>query len=423
MAGGRRLSILPGRLATGLVRPARRSTIIDLMTAPPPRRRSRSIVLVALLASAMAVATYPQGAMSVLSRFIIDEFDLSRSQLGAAFTVFSLTGAVASPVMGILTDRGVVKVMAGVFAMSGIAVLVVASAPSLPVLLAGAVVGGLALGAGNPVTNRVVSERIGSARRGLAVGLKQAGPPLALLVAGVVLPPLALMVGWRWALAASAVIPVLGLIGTPLLLGRGAQGAPAPSTRMSEETAETRSVVWWLTIIGLGVALSVSAVIAFVPLYAQERVGASPTTAGSLAATMGLAGMVGRIAWGSLAGRFARPSSALLAISVLSIGTMAAITFAQALGLWALWLGVAGVGASMMAWQAVAWLVIIDRVKAGGVGKASAIMQVGNGVGFAGGPLLTGMVVDATGSYPVAWAAVGAVVVVTGLLTAWIRYR
>ena len=371
----------------------------------------------------MAVATYLQGAMSVVSRFVIDEFDLTRSQLGIAFTAFSLTGAFASPVMGFLTDRGVVKVMAGLFTVSGIAVVVVASAPSFAVLLAGAVVGGLALGAGNPVTNRVISERIGAARRGLVVGLKQAGPPLGLLVAGVVLPPLALVVGWRWALAVSAVIPVLGLIATPLLLGRGTQGATAPATRMSEETAETRSVVWWLTIIGLGVALSVSAVIAFVPLYAQERVGATPTTAGSLAAVMGLAGVVGRIAWGSLAGRFARPSSALLVISVISLGAIVAITLAQAVGLWALWVGVAGVGASMLAWHAVAWLVIIDRVGSGGVGKASGIIQVGNSIGFASGPVLAGAMVDATGSYPFAWTGVGGVVLVTGLLTAWIRFR
>ncbi|MFP3916000.1 MAG: MFS transporter, partial [Actinomycetota bacterium] len=290
------------------------------MTAPAPaRRRGHLLGVVALLGAAMATATYLQGALSVVSSFIIEEFAVSRSQLGAAFTAFSLTGAAASPVMGAFTDRGADRVMAALFGLSGAAVLVVALAPGYGIVIAGCVVGGLALGAGNPVTNRVIAERISRRRRGLVVGLKQAGPPLGLLVAGVLLPPLALAVGWRWALAVSLVIPLAGLVATPLLLAGRRASAPVASTRMSGEGRETRAVVGWLTVIGLGVALSLSALIAFIPLYAQERVGATAAVAGALAAVMGLAGVVGRIGWGAVAGRFSRPSSALLIISAISV--------------------------------------------------------------------------------------------------------
>lgn len=371
----------------------------------------------------MATATYLQGALSVVSSFIIDEFGVSRSQLGAAFTAFSLTGAFASPIMGALTDRDTTKVMAGVFGLSGLAVVMVAFAPSFVILIVGSIVGGLALGAGNPVTNRVIADQIGVARRGLVVGLKQAGPPLGLMIAGAVLPPLALAVGWRWALGASALIPAAGLVATPFLLSRSRRGGTTAATRMSEENPETRSVVLWLTVIGLGVALALSAVIAFVPLYAQERVGASPATAGALAAVLGLTGVAGRILWGTAAGRFARPSSALLIISGISLVATVAVAVAQAIGLWMLWLGVIGAGFSMMAWHAVAWLVIIDRVGVGGVGKASGVMQLGNSAGFATGPLIAGFLVDATESYVVAWVTVAAVLGASALLTLWIRVR
>lgn len=392
-------------------------------SGPIPTRRTRSLALVGLLGAAMATATYLQGALSVLSSFVIEEFSLSRSQLGIAFTAFSLVGAFSSPVMGSLTDHGTRRVMVGLFSISGAAILVIAAAPGFPVLIVGSALGGIALGAGNPVTNRVVSERISQARRGLVVGLKQAGPPLGLLLAGVVLPPLAVAVGWRWALAVSSLIAVSGLAATPFLLSGSRAGTEAPATRMSEEGSETRSVVLWLTVIGLGVAMGLSGMIAFVPLYAQERVGASATTAGSLAASMGLAGVAGRIVWGAVSGRFSRPSTALIVISMISVGATVAVAAAETLGLALLWVGVIGTGLSMLAWHAVAWVVIIDRVGTGGVGKASGVMQVGNSAGFATGPPLVGAIVDATTSYTTAWAVVAGVFSMTALLTVWVRVR
>ncbi len=385
--------------------------------------RRRAVALVALLGAAMAIATYLQGALSVVSSFVIDEFGLSRSQLGAAFTAFSLTGAVFSPAMGALTDRHTTRVMAALFGLSGLAVVMVAAAPTFVVLLAGSVVGGLALAAGNPVTNRVVADQIGRTRRGLVVGLKQAGPPLGLLIAGAVLPPLALVVGWRWALGVSALIPAAGLIATPFLLSGSGSRRTAPPTRVSAESVEAKTAVIWLTVIGLGMALALSAVIAFVPLYAQERVGASAAVAGALAAALGLTGAAGRIVWGAAGGRFARPSTALLVISVISVAATVAVALAEAVGVWLLWVGVIAAGFSMMAWHAVGWLVIIDRVGAGGVGKASGVMQLGNSAGFAVGPLIAGVLVDATESYTVAWATVAAVLAISAVLTVWVRVR
>ncbi|HEX2153824.1 MAG TPA: MFS transporter [Acidimicrobiia bacterium] len=389
----------------------------------PPRHRARTVGLVALLGVAMATATYLQGALSVLSSSLIDEFGLTRSQLGVAFMAFSLTGAVASPVMGTLTDRDATSVMAALFGVTALAVVAVAAAPNFAVLVGGSVLGGLALGAGNPVTNRVIAEDIGAARRGLVVGLKQSGPPLGLLAAGLILPPLALAWGWRWAFVASAAIPLAGLMSTPFLLPRSRRSGSPPATRMSDESRETRSAVMWLTLIGLGVALSLSAVIAFLPLYAQERVGASAAGAGALAAAFGLTGVAGRIAWGALARRFARPTSPLIAITVVAVLAVVAIALAQELGMWILWVGVIGCGFTLMAWHALGWLVLIDQVGVGGVGKASAVMQIGNSIGFASGPPIAGLLVDATGSYMPAWVTMVAVLVVIGLLTVWIRIR
>lgn len=379
------------------------------------------MALVALLGTAMVTATYMQGALSVVASDIIGEFGITRSQLGAAFTVFSLTGAVFSPVMGSLTDRHSRRVMTGLFALSWLSVLMVAFAPGFAFLITGTVVGGIALAAGNPVTNRVIADEISVARRGLVVGFKQSGPPLGLLVAGALLPPLALAVGWRWAMAASAVIPAAGMLASPFLLRPAAPRTSGTAATVGD--APRTPIVFWLAVIGMGTAVALSAVIAFEPLYAQERVGASAATAGALAAALGLTGMVARIVWGGLAGRLARPSTGLLSITVISMAAVAAVAGAQSTGLWLLWLGTIGTGLSLMAWHAVGWLMLIDSAGTGGVGKASGVMQVGNSIGFALGPLLAGVLVDTTDSYLVAWGAVLAVLATNLTLTVWIRSR
>ena len=241
--------------------------------------------VVALLVTAMVAATYLTGGLSVLSSYVIKELGITRSQLGLVFATVSLSGAIISPFLGKAADRSVHAVMVGLFLVAGAAVLIASLASQLAVLLVSSMLAGLALGAGNPATNRIVSEEVPPARRGLSVGLKQSGPPLTFLAAGLILPTLAEIVGWRLALAATVLLPILGLGLTRLLIPKPKPDESPP--RENRRAAMPRSI-YWLTAIGFGVALALSAVIAFLPLYAQEEIGVPATTAGLIAAAMGL---------------------------------------------------------------------------------------------------------------------------------------
>ncbi|MGH8913424.1 MAG: MFS transporter [Acidimicrobiia bacterium] len=377
-----------------------------------PRRRATA--LVALLVLGMVASTYQQGALAVLSRFILDEFDMNKVQLGLMFSVSSLVGAAAAPTIGGFADRGIRPALQGLFIFALGGTLLAALAPGYSFLLIATVLGGMAIGAANPVTNRVVVERISIQRRGAAIGLKQAGPPLSTFLAGLVLPGLALVVGWRLAISIGAILPILGLIGTRALLPAEPQGWSRSASKPPPLERGVRASVSWLNGIGFGIAICNGAVLAFVPLYAQERVGLTATGAGFVASTMGLCAVLGRIGWGTMGHRFKRPSTALLIISVVSVVGVLAIGASAALGPLPLWLGAMIAGGSSQAWHAVAWLVVIDRVGTGGVGKASGVMQVGSSVGFAVGPLLIGTLIDNTGDY---WFAWGALAVIYGAVT------
>lgn len=384
------------------------------------RSRWAGIALVLLLGAAMVTSTLLQGALGVLSRFILDEFEITRSQFGLAFAAFSVVGGLSSLSIGTLADRNSRVVMMGLFVLATVSIVGAAIAPSYSIFLGAVLLGGLALGAGNPVTNRVIAERVSQARRGLVIGMKQAGPPLGIFLAGLILPAVAVALGWRVALATAVLVPVLGLAGTFALMRRGS-GVDSPPTKVSDLDDKVRFVVRWLTLIGVGVALTNSAAIAFLPLFAQEDLSMSATAAGVVAAIMGLAGVLGRVVWGGLTPRLQKPSTALLVIAASSAASFGAIAASSAFGVGWLWVGSVGSGASVLAWHAVAWLVIVDRVDMSAVGRASGIMHMGSTFGFAAGAPLAGLLLDLSNSYTLMWSLLAGVMVIVTFFTGQFR--
>jgi cyanate permease len=173
-----------------------------------------------------------------------------------------------------------------------------------------------------------------------------------------------------------------------------------------------------LSLTGLGVALAMSAAISFVPLYAQEEVGVSPSTAGVIAAFMGLAGVSGRVFWSVVGGRSHQPVRVLVGIAVMAIAGLALIIASGTSTPWLIWPAALSVGFSLLAWHAVAWLSVIHTSGVGYVGRVSGVVQVGNSMGFAGGPLLMGILVDTTHSYLLAWLSVTALMILVTITLA-----
>ena len=104
-----------------------------------------------MLTVGLVAATFVQSALAVLSKYLIDDFGLSRAGLGLLLTTFGLSGAAAAPSMGRACDRrGGRTVLTWVFFISGGTVLLLAVAPSVAWMVGAGAVAGLALGAGTP---------------------------------------------------------------------------------------------------------------------------------------------------------------------------------------------------------------------------------------------------------------------------------
>ncbi|HXJ62706.1 MAG TPA: MFS transporter, partial [Actinomycetota bacterium] len=263
---------------------------------------------------------------------------------------------------------------------------------------------GLALGAGNPATNKLSADHVTGGHQGAVMGVKQSGPPLGVLFAGLALPSVAAALGWRWALGLTALIPAAGLLWLLRVVPRETLHR-AERRGTATLPPDARATMWWLTVIGFAVATGVAAVLAFLPLYAQQSVGLSTLQAGLMAAFVGVTGITGRILWSWQGGRFDHLATPLAIMGVLSVVGALLFWAAADWGPAALWAGALVSGASMMAWHAVAWLALITAVEAAAVGAASGVVHLGSSIGFGIGPLVFGLIADHA-SYGWAWAVV-----------------
>lgn len=390
---------------------------IDHFPALPPREWSS----VGLLAAAMAAAIFPITAIGVVASFIIGDLAISRTQLGLSITVASAMSALAAIALGRFIDRQSGRTaLITVFALSALAMLGIAVAPSYGLLLAASAVAGLAMGSANPATNRLVVETVPRARWGTVTGIKQAGEALPILIGGLILPATAIAISWRFALGAVALLPAAAICITWLAIPAG-KGRRSPTSPPTAAPPIDRNILW-LTAYSFVVGLAAASIATYLPLYAQEALGMSAATAGLVVAAMGVVAVVGRVVWGHAARRVSDLRGRLRLIALLAIGATALIWSASHAERDLVWLGAILWGASILSVGALGNLAVMHYSIAENTGRASGVMITGFGVGLMIGAPAFGLSVDLTGAYDVGFCLLLLeLVTLTIVSTAWGR--
>lgn len=368
---------------------------------------------------AMTVGSFLRGSLSVVAPFLVEDLGLTRTELGALFLTMSLSGAVVAPLVGRWTDHSLPLALCALFGFSVGGLVLMGTAPNLWWAAGAVIVASGASAAANPVTNKMVLTRVAPRRQGLALGIKQSGPFIAIVIAGAALPGLSGLVGWRDALFIAAVLPAAGLA---VAVRGGGDGGPRRLRR--DGTARRRPLsreVRFLAVAGWMVGMGLGGMVAFVPLYARESLGMSATLSGLAASLMGAVAVAGRIGWGAGGTLFRNPRTLLVALPIA--GCVASVAILG--GEWhplLFWAGIIVAGASAMSWHAAAWLALFRTVEHGQVGSASGVVQRGNMLGSGLGPPMVGYLVDATGSYRWAWLLVAVIFAgVAVVLSTWQR--
>lgn len=299
--------------------------------------------------------------------------------------------------------------------------VLIALAPVLPLIVLGMAIGGLTAAAANPATNTLVAVDIPPSRVAWVVGVKQAGGPAGIFLAGIVLPAIAVLSGWRIAYLTGAVIPLVGL-GLMIVSRAQRHRTGTAVSVMRWQSALTRPIQV-LTLNATAVGFGVGATLGFVAVYAVEELGMSQTAAGAQIAIIGLLGFLSRLAWGGIAHRVDATWMLLLAMSGLSVIGGVLMWMAADGGIGLLIAGSVVLGVSALAWNTVGMLAVVREASIERSGTASGIVVLGFLAGVSTGPWVFGALVDSTGDYAAAWLAVIFAFVVSGLVVLFGRHR
>ncbi|MBI4247713.1 MAG: MFS transporter [Candidatus Rokubacteria bacterium] len=374
------------------------------------------------------VAYGAQYSFGVFFSALLEEFGWRRASLAGAFSLYAFAYCVFGFPAGRLTDLWgprVVIAAGGLFLGSALAGMALVSALWQPYVLYG-VVAALGMSTAYVPCNATVVKWF-VRRRGVAVGIASSGASVGTFA----LPPLAQIlidaIGWRGAYVVfgAGVLVVLSLIALimrrdPESLGLHPDGAPAPP--VAAGTADrslplgraVRTPAFWL----LGAAFTATWIPVFIPLVHLAQwtrdLGFTPFQAASAISALGVGAVAGRLVMGALSDRLGRKIvvAAAMALQALAFGG-----FAGARDLWLIYATAFVFGYSYGAISTLFTAIVGDFFGREHAGTLVGVLFALAGSMGGWGPLIAGVIYDATGGYgPAFWLAAGLNLLAVGLL-------
>ena len=373
--------------------------------APSPVRAVLQAVAVSVLGVLPAFLT---GALAVQIRA---DLDVGLGMFGfAAATLFGVSGTCARPGGRLVQRLGARRGTALAAVLSILSLTAVGLAQSPVWLMAGLAIGGLGNAVAQPSANVAISEFVTEERLGVAFGIKQASIPAATLLGGLAVPGIALVFGWRWAVAAAVGLAIALLIWSQLT-GRDTRGTTRPAEGGPADKGLPRGGLVVLTLGGfLGSAAATSTGVFLVDSTVAS--GVAPGTAGLLFATCSALGLVSRVGFGWLADRHPDRSRYLFIANLLAGGAVGygllatgSIPLVVVGSLLAYGMG--------WAWTGLFHFAVIKDNRAAAA-SVTGFVQTGLSLGAAAGPLLFGIVAQ-TWSYTAAWSTAAALSVIAAV--------
>lgn len=368
----------------------------------------------------MAVGPLTLFALSALAPLVTADLGLGPSQFGALATISFAAAAPSAWVLGRWVDRISARtVIFALLALAGLALVVTAAATSFRWLVAGVLLTGVAMSVTNPVTNRLVSVQVTAGRRGAVMGVKQSGVQLGQLLVGLTLPTVALLAGWRGALATTLTVVGAGLVLTHRYIPAAPPRPPADAPRTGGQPLPYQ--VWLLLGYGFVSGSALQATNVHLPLFAFQQLSFSAAAAGLTIAVIGGVGLLSRVAWGRATERSSDPRQVLIGMALGGATATCLLAVAsQWESSWLVWSAAALTGATAVAGNVVVMTAAVRLVPPASIGTASGLLAVGLYGGFALGPFSFGLLVEIAG-YTWAWGVATAVYAAAAVLVATAR--
>ncbi len=376
----------------------------------PHSRTPGPWAVVGVSIAALGAVTFAIVAIGTLAPKLQAALGLSRAEIGVLTSLIFVGSVFTSRAGGRLTDSlGPARVLGFSLAAFAASMGLAAAAPNAALFMAAIFLAGLVYGGVNPPTNVVVAGRL-QRRLGFFLSLKQSGVPIGGLLAGAVLPPIAVAFGWRIAFVVGVAACFAAAAATPLLRGAAvlrAEGGLADPPLAGRQLAG-------LGAFGFVMAGTQWTFLTYLSLYLTEQLRFSLSLAGlALVVAQGV-GACARLVWGWASDASGRR------ILVLLVMTGAQLTALELLagnpGRTAVWPLLALAGFTIVGWNGAYYALLAEQVGPARVGRASGDVLVFIFAGSVVLPPLYGVLVDSAGAWRPMWAVAGGVVGLAGLI-------
>ncbi|MBL8698492.1 MAG: MFS transporter [Alphaproteobacteria bacterium] len=393
------------------------------MTAPGPGpsapgggRASWSAILVAIAGfSAMLVSGAVWGSFSLFLVAIERDTGWSKTAISLAFTVFTLAGTLAVPVIGLALGRfgsRIVVAVLGTILALGLALGSLSRDPVAYYLTFG-LVGGIGSQACGTYVLFIIAANW-FRRQATAMAFMDSGSGIGTLIALPLLQEVIAARDWRSAYVALAIAAVAVLLPLSALL----RLSPEPMAPRQGESASLRAgiqailgdgLLRWLAVIFLTAPLAYHAINAHQIAFMQEG-GLDADLSVAIVSAMGLTFFFARLALGALIDakgiRFAEIVIALAATAAVGILLAVATTSSETLAVVYPIVFAIGYSSTGIIYAATARAM----VQGAAFTVVYATLRLIYGLGVAFGPPLTALIAEGTGNYVIAFVVVWLIV-------------
>lgn len=382
-----------------------------------------------------------RSSISIAAPFMMEELGLTNTDIGLMGAVFSWTYAFCQLPAGYLIDKvGPRRMYFISMGMWSVATALMAVGHNMAHFLTFRFLLGIGESPNSPNSSKIATQWFPREERGQAAGIWDSGSKWGSAIAPPLLTVLTLSFGWR------SMFLIIGAAGIVLAAAFWAfYRSPEHSKHLSDEEyrhilagrdgggeEEPVKIPWlrffaypqtWGIMLGFFSSIWIwNIFLTFLPLFLQSTLGVSIANTGWAASVPYLAAALGAIFAGRvtliLARKYAMTSmgskKTILVGGCVALGVLLCLVpFVQNLALALVVLSLAL--ALVAAVQAQSWAISSDIVPDSHAARFGGIMNFGGYFGGALAPIVTGMVVDATGSYTPSFLVAGVIAALGGV--------
>ena len=366
---------------------------------------------VALLVAAAVLNYFDRSALAIANPLIRADLHLSVAQMGLLLSAFLWAYAFCQLPIGALLDRvGPKKALGAGLLLWSAAQAAGGLMTGLGPFVAARALLGLGEGPMFPAASAVVRDWFRIGQRTSATGVWNSAPAMAQALAPPVLTLIMTLVGWRWMFICLGLAGVV-LAGVWALAYRDRRRHAAPSAeRPAAGWARLfrHRMTWGLMAGNFGVIYVLWLYSSWLPAYLEIERHLSIKSAGLLSALPFALSIIGSIGGGLLVDHLGRQGASLIRAQKAFVGAsllgMGLFTFAAAHAASVGW-AITDISAALFCngcATCMAWAIVATAAPKGYVGALGGIQNFAGYLGGALAPLVTGLIVQATGHFTLA---------------------